>query len=107
MNIVGWLGEPEDIDLEFELKNFLTVYDLETPDYSTCNINCKAKQEKSFYIDVDGNILPCCYLGVKNTTVYGQGSSLQEQLNSFQWIEDKWNTKDCLTTCAEVCGKWQ
>lgn len=107
MNIVGWLGEPEDIDLDFELKNFLTEYDLEHPDYSNCKIDCKAKQEKSFYIDVDGNVLPCCYLGVRNKTVYGQGKTLQEQLNSFQWIEEKWNTTDCLTKCAEVCGKWQ
>jgi MoaA/NifB/PqqE/SkfB family radical SAM enzyme len=106
---VGWLlphnrsAEPYDYDIEHELNLINNPYDLQN-DYSDAIINCELKRENNIYINVDGEVLPCCYHGV-DQHIYPKGTTLQEQLDSFRWLEQTWGKKDCNETCYTACKR--
>lgn len=106
---IGWLlphnrsAEPYEYDIEHELNLLNNPYDLQN-DRSDAIINCELKRENNIYINVDGEVLPCCYHGV-DQHIHPQGTTLQEQLDSFRWLEQTWGKKDCNETCYTACKR--
>lgn len=104
---IGWLephnrtAESYAYNLEQELRILKNPYDLQN-DRSDAIINCETKRDHNIYINVDGEVLPCCYHGV-NQHIHPQGTTLQEQLDSFRWLEQTWSKKDCNETCYNQC----
>lgn len=106
---VGWLlphnrsAEQYQYNIEHELNLIKNPYNLQN-DYSNAIINCELKRENNIYINVDGEVLPCCYHGV-NQHIHSNGTTLQEQLDSFRWLEQTWGKKDCNETCYTACKR--
>lgn len=106
---IGWLlphnksAQPYEYDIEHELEIRKNPYDLQN-DHSDAIINCELKRERNIYINVDGEVLPCCYHGV-DQHIHPQGTTLQEQLDSFRWLEQTWGKKDCNETCYTACKR--
>ena len=106
---IGWL-EPHDrqvqsydYDINKELEILKNPYDLQN-DYSDAIISCELKQENNIYVNASGEVLPCCYHGV-NQHIHPTGETLQEQLDSFHWLEQTWGKKDCNETCYNSCKR--
>jgi MoaA/NifB/PqqE/SkfB family radical SAM enzyme len=57
-------------------------------------INCHAMAEKSAYIDAQGRLSPCCWLGGKNATLE----------TDFNNIKLTWSTDNPNTTCKSTCS---
>jgi len=106
---VGWLlphnrsAELYEYDVLHELAIRENPYDLQN-DRSDATINCELKRENTIYINVDGEVLPCCYHGV-NQHIHPKGTTLQEQLDSFSWLEQTWGKKECNETCYNACKR--
>lgn len=106
---VGWLlphnrsAEPYEYDIEHDLNLIDNPYDLQN-DYNGVIINCELKTQHNIYVNVDGEVLPCCYHGV-DQHIHPQGDTLQEQLDSFRWLEQTWGKKDCNETCHTACKR--
>jgi len=106
---VGWLlphnrsAEPYEYDIEHDLNLRNNPYDLQN-DYNGVIINCELKTQHNIYVNVDGEVLPCCYHGV-DQHIHPQGDTLQEQLDSFRWLEQTWGKKDCNETCHTACKR--
>ena len=106
---IGWLlphnrhAEPYEYDVNNELSLINNPYDLQN-DYSDAIIDCELEREYNIYVNVNGQVLPCCYHGV-NQHIYPQGETLQEQLDSFQWLKKTWGKKDCDETCYLACKR--
>jgi len=104
---IGWLephnrtAKPYAYNLEQELEIQKNPYNLQN-DYSDAIISCELKRQNNIYINVDGEVLPCCYHGA-DQHIYPQGNTLQEQLDSFRWLEQTWGKKDCNETCYKSC----
>ena len=107
--IINWLlphntnDQPGEFDTEFELR---IKKDKIAPmiDYSNRSIDCELKREGVVYFNVDGELLPCCYHGV-NQHINPIGNTPQEQLDSFKFLEDAWQTSKCDETCYGSCGR--
>ena len=75
-------------------------------------ISCESKNTKSIYINSEGHIMPCCWVGIDR--VYGQVSpqwpqivkenSLSESMDLFKNIEDLFTVAP-LNICAGTCAK--
>lgn len=106
---IGWLNsvnnKQHEIDMEYELELINNPIELNTT-YEDYEIQCMMKNENSFYINPLGDIVPCCYIG-SSLEYKSFGTTIQEQLNSYKYIQDGWNTKECLEKCAMECGKCQ
>lgn len=106
---VGWLlphnsnQQPQEFDVDMELLKVKNTYtNLQTTaDHVT--IDCEIKKDKTIYIDVTGSVLPCCYHGVAQH-IHPKGTTLQQQLDSYLWLEDTWK-KDCDETCYSACKR--
>ena len=61
-----------------------------TSDY----INCHAINEQSLYIDAQGRISPCCWLG----------NTQQNIVDDFETIKKTWTTNTPNIVCAETCS---
>jgi hypothetical protein len=59
------------------------------------NIDCHALRERSIYIDAQGRVSPCCWLG----------SRQQDFVQDFDLIQQTWSTNDPNPTCLNTCGK--
>lgn len=57
------------------------------------NISCHALQEKSIYINAQGHINPCCWLG----------SNQKNLVIDFDSIQKSWSSKYPEPTCAATC----
>jgi len=106
---IGWL-EPHNrtvesyaYNLEHELEILRNPYDLQN-DNSDAIIDCETKKQQTFYVNVSGEVLPCCYHGVRQH-IHPKGETLQEQLDSFRWLEQTWGKKDCNETCYNSCKR--
>lgn len=71
---------------------------------------CMAQNDKSVYVDVDGNLFPCCYTAYKdvmNELDYPnlKNVSIEESFETeyFNDIALGWYTSP-LTKCKEICG---
>jgi len=106
---IGWLlpadrdVQPYEYDRDFEIELRTNPINLHN-DRSNAIIDCEMLRDGTIYVDVDCNILPCCYHGV-NTHIQAQGNTLQEQLNSFAFLQDNWGKKDCDETCYSACKR--
>jgi MoaA/NifB/PqqE/SkfB family radical SAM enzyme len=95
----------------------------------TTAINCQAKKQRSIFINSNGDVSPCCWLGYHPKT-YGHGQyhqaanaqliplvkknnaveySLQECIEWFKGVENSWNIptfeQGRLVICNDVCGQ--
>lgn len=108
-NIINWLlphdtdDQPREFDTEFELKIKKHPFDLKF-DRSDKTIDCELKREGIIYFNINGELLPCCYHGV-DQYIHSKGTTLQEQLDSFKFLEEGWNTRGCDPTCYDSCGR--
>jgi sulfatase maturation enzyme AslB (radical SAM superfamily) len=64
------------------------------PQVFSTKINCHALNEKSAYIDCEGKIGACCWLG----------GWKQDFSNKFDSIKKSWTTDQPEFTCRQVCG---
>jgi MoaA/NifB/PqqE/SkfB family radical SAM enzyme len=86
-------------------------------------ITCKTQKEKSLYIDFQGKVWPCCWMGhvhgnEKSSTLnlyklYGEDFNdlhtyTLEKIMSHSWFEENlvksWTTSDRLSVCGITCG---
>ena len=98
------------------------------PSPKPSQINCKAKQEKSIYVNSLGEVYPCCWLGFNPKTFGSTGhfhitngqvkpliennNALEDRLeHTIKWfdrIEDSWSKNTyqdgLLYTCNHVCA---
>lgn len=63
------------------------------PQKSTVEISCHALKEQSIYMDSQGRISPCCWLG----------SRQKDFVTDFDQIQHTWST-DPNPICADACG---
>lgn len=64
------------------------------PRVQSTQIQCHALQEKSAYIDAQGNLSPCCWLG----------SRLTDFVINFAEIQQSWSSSKPNSICSSVCG---
>lgn len=57
-------------------------------------IQCHAEQEKSAYIDAQGRLSPCCWLGEKDVILESQ----------FKNVKLTWKTSTPNTICKDICS---
>lgn len=129
--LVFYLGQSEDA------KNFDGVYNDyynteknvdNLPPPRPSKITCKAKEEKSIYVNSIGEVYPCCWLGF-NPKTFGETShfhitnnqikpliennnalhtNLESTIKWFDRIEDSWNKKTyqegLLFICNHTCS---
>jgi MoaA/NifB/PqqE/SkfB family radical SAM enzyme len=109
--IINWLlsandnREAGEYDIDFNLKIQTDPVERKPkPNFSDRTITCETLKNKSIYFNVDGEVLPCCYHGV-HQHIHPIGTTLQEQMNSFKFLENGWETPKCDETCYESCGR--
>ena len=89
-------------------------------DLTVDTIECYS-QEGNIYIAVNGDIWPCCWLGgtfpmtsdtdngwqIKKLPLILNGleHSLEEIIDSWNYISATWDTDEPLSTCVKTCGK--
>lgn len=111
-----------------------TTYDKFTPknsdfkdarftEYDNVEILCKSLERKEIFLNFEGYVLPCCYIG----TLYGTGPNQQQFKDNHDWnnfslvhhsleevvknlsvIEDSWSKTTAegkLITCSQTCSK--
>jgi MoaA/NifB/PqqE/SkfB family radical SAM enzyme len=61
------------------------------------SIDCHALREKSIYIDAQGRISPCCWLGSRQYNF----------VEDFDLIQHSWSTDQPNPVCASACGVQQ
>jgi MoaA/NifB/PqqE/SkfB family radical SAM enzyme len=64
------------------------------PNIVSTLINCHALKEQSIYIDAQGRVSPCCWLG----------SRQQDFIKDFDEIKNSWNSLSPNIVCADTCG---
>lgn len=96
-------ADPEDYDIDLELELLKNPINLQN-NTSDAIIDCEAKKQNTFYVSAHGEVLPCCYHGV-NQHIHAQGTTLEQQLQSFNWLESTWGKKDCNETCYTACKR--
>jgi sulfatase maturation enzyme AslB (radical SAM superfamily) len=58
------------------------------------DIVCQALQDQSIYMDAQGRVSPCCWLG----------SRQRDFITDFDAVQASWNTAAPNTTCLNTCG---
>lgn len=64
------------------------------PLHQSRNISCQALREKSMYIDAQGRMSPCCFLGSRQTNF----------IEDFESIVLSWTSTRPDATCVAACG---
>ena len=64
------------------------------PEQRSTKITCHALKEQSVYIDAQGRISPCCWLG----------SRQRDFVTDFDAVQRSWNTQSPNSVCAKACG---
>ena len=106
---IGWLlphdedKQPYVYDIDYELDLINNKFKLQNV-YNDATINCKTLENKEIYMNVYGEILPCCFHGV-NQHINSKGNTLQEMLDSFNWLKDTWGKNSCNETCYNTCKR--
>lgn len=70
-----------------------TPMNWQDPRVATGTIQCRALQEQSVYIDAQGRVSPCCWLG----------SRQQDFVTDFDHIQTGWNGPTPNPVCASAC----
>jgi len=63
-------------------------------DSATGPIQCHALQEQSIYIDAQGRVSPCCWLGSRQSNF----------VTDFNEVQASWNTKNPNPVCKSACS---
>jgi sulfatase maturation enzyme AslB (radical SAM superfamily) len=66
----------------------------QTPQQQSKKISCHALNEKSVYIDAQGRISPCCWLG----------SRQRDFITDFDAVQSSWNSLTPNIVCLDACG---
>ena len=66
----------------------------QSPTITQGTIKCHILQEKSAYIDAQGNLSPCCWLGSRQS----------DFVNDFNAIKASWKTSNPEPVCQNTCG---
>jgi sulfatase maturation enzyme AslB (radical SAM superfamily) len=64
------------------------------PNVQSTKINCHALNEQSVYIDAQGHLIPCCWLGTRQ----------KDFVLDFESIQSSWTSLTPNTTCVSTCG---
>lgn len=64
------------------------------PNIQSHKINCHALQEQSIYIDSQGRVSPCCWLGSRQS----------DFVTDFNEIQNSWNSLHPNIICVNTCG---
>jgi hypothetical protein len=67
---------------------------LSAPTAGSGHIVCRALQEQSIYMDAQGRVSPCCWLG----------SRQRDFVTDFDAVQASWNTAQPNATCLDTCG---
>ena len=62
-------------------------------------IDCEHEREQKVYVDVQGQLSPCCYQG------FELPNRKRVDLLQFPELKKTWKTKSCDNICASTCGK--
>lgn len=127
-----YLEPPQEVQFTDHYSDIKKVFDDTSNKFQkyieTTPIKCKVKKEKSIYMDVNGRLFPCCWLGIdysnkktSNGTVRGlmkmQGLN-EDVLKSttgnpsdvsseelFKSIKESWGDQNRIKKCAHICGE--
>jgi len=121
--------------LNYKTNNFDEIFKIEASYYESMDnneISCMTKKHKEIYIDSNGNVHPCCFLGIgsqnvnlafdiiqynkwlernlKNHQTDAKIHALEDILNSnfLTKIENTWNKKHSegrMMCCTKMCSK--
>ena len=64
------------------------------PTVTSTAVNCHALNEQSAYIDAQGNLSPCCWLG----------SRQQHFVTDFEEVKNSWTSLQPNIVCLDTCG---
>ena len=64
------------------------------PKTAGTKINCHALNEQSIYIDAQGNLSPCCWLGARQ----------QNFITNFDDVKNSWTSLQPEIVCMDTCG---
>lgn len=64
------------------------------PNVRATKINCHALNEQSVYIDAQGNLGPCCWLGARQ----------KDFVTDFEKVQQSWTGIQPNTVCLNTCG---
>ena len=62
-------------------------------------ISCEHELEKKVYVDVNGDVSPCCYQG------FNLPNRNRVDVSNFKSLKDTWDTNQCDKICATSCGR--
>lgn len=68
--------------------------DWQLPTVKSNTINCHALNEQSAFIDAQGRMSPCCWLG----------SRQQNFITDFEMVQKSWTSLQPVITCIDTCG---
>ena len=60
----------------------------------TVTVNCHALNEQSVYLDAQGRLSPCCWLGSRQSNF----------VTDFNEVQQSWNSPNPNTVCMDTCG---
>ncbi len=66
----------------------------ELPPSTTTAIKCHALDEQSIYIDAQGNLSPCCWLGARQ----------RDFVTDFESVQNSWSSPEPNQVCSRNCG---
>lgn len=66
----------------------------QTPRQQAKKISCHALNEQSVYIDAQGRVSPCCWLG----------SRQRDFITDFEEVQSSWNSTNPNIICMDACG---
>jgi len=64
------------------------------PNVSSTTIDCHALKEQSTFIDAQGRMSPCCWLGARQ----------QNFITDFEMVQSSWTSLQPVITCINTCG---
>jgi len=64
------------------------------PQQQSRKISCHVLNEQSVYIDAQGRVSPCCWLGARQ----------QDFVTDFTVVQDSWNSMNPNQVCIDACG---
>jgi len=65
-----------------------------SPNVQGTKVNCHALNEQSAYIDAQGNLSPCCWLGARQ----------KDFIANFDEIQSSWTSMQPNIVCLDTCG---
>ena len=64
------------------------------PNITSVAIDCHALNEKSAFVDAQGRMSPCCWLGARQ----------QNFITDFEMVQSSWTSLQPVITCINTCG---